>query len=274
MYGSQPVNTRRLRAALGDPPGPPGRDRRRPLALAVRQGVQLARHPARPADPGRLHLLRGPHRHHRAGRRRRARGRGRPRGRPRVRLQQGGDPPEPRPVHGRPERRRSGVLVRVDGAHVPGPAGGDGGGRPQADPPRVGVVHGPGDRLARSPAGSASSRCGTRSAAPIPSSSNDGRARPGTSHLPAPDGAADRRRLPLPRHRLAGGAVRPVGGGAVRRRHDRRAAVRPHRPADRRLGPRARRRRRRARRLRPLLARLDPTPARSPPPSSGSPRRR
>ena len=46
--------------------------------LAVRQVVQLARHPARPAHPGRLHLLRRPHADLRAGRRRGHRHRGRP----------------------------------------------------------------------------------------------------------------------------------------------------------------------------------------------------
>ena len=40
--------------------GPPGRRRRRALALDLRQGVVDARPPARSAHPGRLRLLRGP----------------------------------------------------------------------------------------------------------------------------------------------------------------------------------------------------------------------
>ena len=91
----------RVRDPRRDPPGPPRRRRRRPLPLAVRQVVRLARHPARPADPGRLHLLRGPHRDHRAGRRSRVRHRRRQGDRRGVPQRQGGDPPEPRSVHRR-----------------------------------------------------------------------------------------------------------------------------------------------------------------------------
>ena len=65
-----------VRDPLGDPRGAARRRRRRPLPLAVRQVVLVARHPARPVDPGRVHLLRRPHRDHRPGRRGRVRGRG------------------------------------------------------------------------------------------------------------------------------------------------------------------------------------------------------
>ena len=60
---------------------------------------------------------------------------------------QGGDPPEPRAVHGRPDRRRGRVLVRVDGALLPGPADGHGRRRAEGDPPRVRRVHGGPDRV-------------------------------------------------------------------------------------------------------------------------------
>ena len=60
---------------------------------------------------------------------------------------QGGDPPEPRAVHGRRVGRRGGVLVHHDGALVPGAAGGDGGRDTQGDPARVRQVHARADRL-------------------------------------------------------------------------------------------------------------------------------
>ena len=89
---------------------------------------------------------------------------------------QGGDPQEPRVVHGRRDGRRGGVLVHHDGALVPGAADGDGGGHAGADPPRVRQVHRPSRPASHSPAGSASSRCGRRSATPIPSCSTRDRA--------------------------------------------------------------------------------------------------
>ena len=91
---------------------------------------------------------------------------------------QGGDPPEPWPDHRRPDGRRSSVLVPDDGSLVPGAAAGDGRRHAEADPSRDGPVHGRPDRAIRWPAGSASSRCGRRSAAPIPTCSTD---RPGLS---------------------------------------------------------------------------------------------
>ena len=80
----QPRQPGGVRAPLGDPRGPTRRDRRGPLPLALRQVVQLARHPARPAHPGRLHLLQRPHADLRARRRGRQRHRGRQGLRPAV----------------------------------------------------------------------------------------------------------------------------------------------------------------------------------------------
>ena len=68
----------------------------------------------------------------RAGRCRGARGRRRQGAGRRLPERQGRDPPEPRPLHRRPERRRSRVLVRVHGALVPGAADGDGRRRAEA----------------------------------------------------------------------------------------------------------------------------------------------
>ena len=78
---------------------------------------------------------------------------------------------------------------------------------------------------------------------------------------------------PVPRHRVARGAVRPVGDRPVRRRGDRRPAVRRGRPADRRLAPRDRRRDRAARRLAGRWRRAGPGASSPPPASSASPRR-
>ena len=116
------------------------------------------------------------------------------------------------------------------------------------------------DRASRSPGGSASSRSGRRSAAPIPScsmmarfarwSDKAGLMRALRSGAEAARPERGRVARPVPGHRLARGAVRPLGGLPVRRRHDRRPAVRRGRAADGGLAARRRRGHRRARRRR------------------------
>ena len=150
-------------------------------------------------------------------------------------------PPEPRPVHGRRDGRRGGVLVHLDGALVPGPADGDGRRRRRSrsatSTPRTRASR----PASRSPAGSASSRCGRRSAAPTPSCSTD--AVPARARQPPP-----RRRGFLdtasPEALFVLSAVAQYIG-----RDDRRPAVRRGRAADRRLAARHRRGDRAARRV-------------------------
>ena len=227
VYGKQPVNRAAFVIHAAIHQARPDVVAAAHTPLASRQGVQLARHPARPDHPGRLHLLRGPRRDRRAGRRGRVRDRGRQGARRQVPDRQGGDPPEPRPVHGRRDGRRGGVLVHHHGALVPGPADGDGGRHAEADPPRVSPSTPPSRPASRSPDGSASSRCGRRSAAPIPSCSTD-TCRRARARAAAPDLAGTR-------PRLARSAVRALGVVAVHRRGDRGVGVRRGRTADGRL---------------------------------------
>ena len=194
-------------------------------------------------------------RHLRAGRRGRVRGRGRQGVRRRVPDRQGRDPPEPRPVHRRRDGRRGGVLVHLDGALVPGAAAGDGRRQTRSEiRARVRRVHRASRPATRSPAGSASSRCGRRSAAPNPNCS--------TEH--ARQRAAPPARSVRSSTALARGAVRPLGG---RRSTSARSiavlAVRRGRTADRRLVPGDRRDDRPARGVAAApSARVDPRRAR------------
>ena len=146
---------------------------------------------------------------------------------------QGGDPPEPRAVHRRRDGRRGGVLVPQHGAQLPGAAAGDGRRHAEADRARDWPSTRPSRPGSRSPAGSASSRCGRRSAAPIPTCSTDPTLPP--SARGRPGGSARR-------DRLAGGAVRHLRDRPVHGRDDRGEPVRRGPPGDRRLVARARRR--------------------------------
>ena len=121
VEGERQREPRRVRHPLERARGPPRRRRRRPLALDVRQVVVDARSPPRPAHAGRVRVLRRP-RAVRRLHRRRARPRGGQAHRARPRRQQGRHPAQPRAAHRRPLRRRSGVVVRHDGALVPGAA--------------------------------------------------------------------------------------------------------------------------------------------------------
>ena len=173
VHGNKPVNQAGLRHPLRGARRPPGRRGRRARALGVRQGVVLARAPARPDHPGRLHALREPRRGHRGPRRRRARPRGRQGARRRADRPQDGVPPEPRDLQrrARPSPRPRG------GSSTPSATA-----RPSCSPRPPGrrrrsttrTRSSPPSRPAPpTPAGSRSSRCGTRSCARTPTCSTD-----------------------------------------------------------------------------------------------------
>ena len=218
----RPLRQRRLRHTPGQPGrvrhplrrarGPAGRrsPRRTATACTARRSARSASrsHPSprtrasstrttswSPPSAGAVHVRRG----------------GRQRARVAVPHGQGRHPPEPRPVHRRPVGRRSSVLVPQHGPHLPGPAPRDGGRHAPADPSRGRRVHPRADGVADRRLAAASSRCGRRSAAPTRTSSTE-------------------RRRAVP-HRVARGAVRPLGGVAVHRRGHRRSPLRrglPH----------------------------------------------
>ena len=110
-----------VRDPLAGACGASRRDRGRPLALAVRQGLVLLGSPPRSDHAGRVRVLRRP----RALRRLHRRG-ARPRrgqaDRCRARRHQGGDPPQSRTPHGRTVRRCRGLVVHHHGAELPGAA--------------------------------------------------------------------------------------------------------------------------------------------------------
>ena len=118
--------------------------------------------PARPADPGRLRVLRGPRAVRRLHRCRARHRRGQAH-RPRPRRLQGGHPGQPRAPDRRPYRRRGGVVVHHHGAHLPGAAAGGGGGHARCSSARRGRRRPPARPAATAPVGPSSSRSTTRS---------------------------------------------------------------------------------------------------------------
>ena len=158
VEGSRPVNPAAFAIHSAVHAARPDVDRRRARPLGLRQGVVRARAPARSDHPGRLRLLRGPHRVR--GRRRRHRaGGGRRQGAGGcARPAQGHHPPQPRAVHRRAHGRRGGLVVHHHGALLPGPAPGRGGRDTGAHRRRGGALHARPLGRRTAPAGSRSSR--------------------------------------------------------------------------------------------------------------------
>ena len=108
---------RRVRHPRRRARGASRRDRGGPRPLHLRQVVVSARPSARPADAGRVRLLRRPRPVRRLHRRRRRPARRQASGRLAGRAQ-GGHPAQPRTAHRGPHRRRGGMVVRHDGADL------------------------------------------------------------------------------------------------------------------------------------------------------------
>ena len=127
VYGSPTGEPRRIRRSTrrSTRRGPTWSPPRTATACTARRSARSASRSTRITQDSCIFYER-PHRHHRAGRRGGVRRRGRQGAGRRSSRRQGRDPPEPRPVHRRRDRRRGGVLVPHDGPLVPGATAGDG----------------------------------------------------------------------------------------------------------------------------------------------------
>ena len=136
----------------------------------------LARPAARPDQPGCLLVLRGPRPLRRLHRGRPRPRRGRAPGED-ARADEGDNPPEPRPVDRRRDRRRGGLVVPQDGADLPGAAPRRGSGQADPHPPRVRDVDPRAERPSPAPVGGPSSPSTTGSRRKSRRSSTDPGAR-------------------------------------------------------------------------------------------------